>query len=278
MGDDALLQQNVQDELRWRPEIDAAHIGITAEAGVVTLTGYVRSYVEKRAVEDAVKRVIGGRGMAEDLQVRLEQGDTNSDAEITRRALAALGWNALVPAESVRVTVEQGLVLLTGTVSWQYQRSAAEDAVRSLSGVVGVRNEVSLDAQPQPEDIAQRIGSALRRSATIDAEGIRISVTEGAVSLDGTVGSWRNGPISKASCGPHPVCVQCVTTCAWFAEPGAASGNGRCARGLGPGASSGSGAVNVWRLYCRRRSLKRRLQTLGQREHPWKKTKKIACL
>lgn len=190
MGDDVLLQQNVQDELRWRPEIDPAHIGITVDGGVVTLTGYVRSYAEKRAVEDAVKRIVGVRGVAQDLKVRLEESDTNSDAEITQRALAALAWNALVPSESVRVTVEQGLVQLAGTVCWQYQRSAAEDAVRSLSGVVGVRNEVRLDAQPQPEDIAQRIGCALRRTATIDAEGIRISVTEGVVSLDGTVGSW----------------------------------------------------------------------------------------
>lgn len=190
MDDDALLQQNVQDELRWRPEIDPAHIGITAEGGVVTLTGHVRSYAEKRAVEDAVKRVIGVRGIAEDLKVRLEESHTNSDDEITQRALAALGWNALVPAESIRVSVERGCVQLTGTVCWQYQRSAAEDAVRSLSGVVGVRNEVNLKVQPQPEDIAQRIGCALRRAATIDAEGIRISVTDGVVSLDGTVGSW----------------------------------------------------------------------------------------
>ncbi len=190
MNDDVLLQQNVQDELRWRPEIDAAHIGITAENGVVALTGRVRSYAEKQAVEHAVKSVTGVRGVANDLNVRLAECDRNSDAEIAQRALAALGWNALVPSDSIGISVQGGWVQLTGTVCWQYQKSAAEDAVRSLAGVVGVTNDVNLKVQAQPEDIAQRIGSALRRSATIDAEGIHVSITEGVVSLDGTVGSW----------------------------------------------------------------------------------------
>lgn len=190
MDDDVLLQQNVLDELRWRPEIEAAQIGIAVEEGVVTLTGHVRSYAEKQAVADAVKSVIGVRGIAGELEVRLAECDANSDDEIARRAAAALGWNALVPSDSVRVTVSDGWVRLTGTACWQYQKTAAEEAVRSLAGVVGVNNDVTLQVQAQPGDIAQRIGSALRRSAAIDAEGVRISVTDGVVSLDGTVGSW----------------------------------------------------------------------------------------
>jgi osmotically-inducible protein OsmY len=190
MNDDVLLRQNVEDELQWRPQINAAHVGVSAEDGVVTLTGDVGSCAEKRAVEEAARSVIGVRGIVEKLQVRPAGAEGGSDDEIAKRALNALAWNALVPADSVSVSVENGFVVLTGSVCWQYQRNAAEDAVHYLAGVIGVRNEVGLKAQPQPEDIGGRIEAALRRSAAIDAEGIRVAITEGVVTLEGTVGSW----------------------------------------------------------------------------------------
>lgn len=118
------LQQNVLDELRDEPSIDASEIGVTAKAGVVTLTGSVSTYVEKLAAEEAAKRVFGVQALADDISVQLRNGGARSDTEIAQAAIAALRWHSMVPDDQVKVTVDKGWITLEGTVDWHYQRSA----------------------------------------------------------------------------------------------------------------------------------------------------------
>ncbi len=213
MNDDILLKQNVEDELQWRPEIGSDRIGVIAEDGIVTLTGHVSSCAEKRAVEAAVRGLAGVRGIVTHLEVRGD-GSEPGDYEIAQRALSALAWNALVPTGAVTVEVEEGIVRLAGRVEWQYQKNAAEETVRSLHGVADVRNDISLSAQAQPQDLGSRIESALRRAATVDAEGVTVSITDGVVTLSGTVGSWsqreRIESAVWAAPGVRAVCDQLI--------------------------------------------------------------------
>jgi osmotically-inducible protein OsmY len=188
--DDAALKQSVVDELAWRPDIDSAHIGVTADQGVITLSGYVPSYAQKFEVEDCVKRVSGVRGVAEELEVRYSGDYSTKDDEIAQRALNSLAWDAMVPKDSVKVTVQDGVVTLSGQVSWQFERNAAEKAVRTLYGVVDVVDNIKLKSQPQPTDVKSRIESALKRNAVLDSKSIRVSVSDGTVTLDGTVDTW----------------------------------------------------------------------------------------
>src|SRR5215472_12710516 len=153
MMSDAVLKQDVEEELAWRPDIDSDHIGITTNNGIVTLKGYVPTYVEKHAAEAAVKRVAGVRGVVESLQVYLAGSNPTEDEELAKRVINSLDWNSLVPRQSMKVTVEGGWVSLSGEVSWQYQKNAAENAVRKLYGVVGVINNVTIKHQSQPTDI-----------------------------------------------------------------------------------------------------------------------------
>lgn len=205
MSSDATLKQNVVDELGWRPDVDSAHIGVTADNGIVTLSGYVSSYIEKSVATDAVKRVSGVRGVAEKLEVRLPGAAAGyDDDEIAKRALNSLAWDTLVPAKSIQVTVENGIVTLSGEVPWQFQRAGAEDDVRKLLGVVGVVNNVSLQDQPQPSDLKTRIESALNRSADLDARSVRVSVSGGAVTLDGTVDSWTARDLAEDAAWAAP--------------------------------------------------------------------------
>jgi osmotically-inducible protein OsmY len=187
---DATLKQFVLDELAWRPQIDSAHIGVTANDGVVTLTGYVPCFAQKLEVENVVKKVVGVRGVAEELEVRYPGDYSTKDDEIAQRALNSLAWDAVVPKDCVKVTVENGMVTLTGEVSWQFERISAENAVRTLYGVLGVINNITLRNQPQPSDVKSRIESALKRNAELDSEAIDVSVNAGTVTLDGTVDSW----------------------------------------------------------------------------------------
>jgi osmotically-inducible protein OsmY len=189
--DDKQLRQDVIDELEWEPSIDAADIGVAAEKGVVTLSGHVRSYAEKATAERVTKRVRGVRGIAQEIEVRSPYAKSNPDDEIAKRALDVIGWDTLLPKSGIQVKVEGGWLTLSGTVEWQYQRTAAEENVRKLSGVVGVTNLIAIKPRPQVPDLKKRIEDALKRNAEIEAHGIKIDVNGDKVTLEGKVRAWH---------------------------------------------------------------------------------------
>jgi osmotically-inducible protein OsmY len=187
---DIHLRQNILDELEFEPSIDAADIGVTADNGIVTLTGHVRTYAEKEAAERVVRRVKGVRGIAAEIEVRIFGPKETDDDDIARRAVRMLDWNVSVPKDSVQVRVLKGWVTLRGEVEWQYQKNAAYDAVRDLSGVVGVSNLVELAPRLSAVDVKKRIEEAFQRDAEVEAEAIRIDVQGRKVTLSGKVKTW----------------------------------------------------------------------------------------
>jgi osmotically-inducible protein OsmY len=190
MTDDALLRQNVLDELEFRPDVDAANIAVRAERGLVTLTGHVKSYGERFAAERAIKALAGVIAVADEIEVRCADGSSLEDKAIAQRAGDSLAWNTAIPTDCVRVTVDHGWVTLAGEVPWQYQKCVASGAVRNLHGVTGVTNDITVKTQPQPADVRERIQKALGRSAAIDSDAITFIISDGAVTLEGTVDSW----------------------------------------------------------------------------------------
>jgi osmotically-inducible protein OsmY len=190
MGKDSLLQSAVMDELRWEPSINAADIGVAAKEGVVTLTGFVRSYPEKQSAERAAKRVAGVKAVAEEIEIRLPGIFERTDSDIAKSAVAALAWNVMVPRDSVKVVVEHGWVTLEGEVGWQYQRKAAEDSVRNLPGVKGVSNLLKIKAIVDTAHLKANIEQALIRNAQFDARQISVEAVDGKVVLRGRVRSW----------------------------------------------------------------------------------------
>jgi osmotically-inducible protein OsmY len=184
---DRLLKQAVEDELEWEPSIDAEHIGVAVDDGIVTLSGHVGSYAEKFAVEKAVKRVKGVRGIAEEIVIRFPGDKQTADDQIAKRALDIIAWDSTIPKDRVQVKVQDGFVTLTGEVDWFFQRDDAESAVRKLSGIKGIANEIRVKPQVAAADVRQRIENALKRNAEVEAGAIRVSVQNGRVTLDGKV-------------------------------------------------------------------------------------------
>jgi osmotically-inducible protein OsmY len=189
--DDKRLQRQALDELQWDASVDATHIGVAADRGVVTLTGHVKSYAQKLATERAIKRVRGVKAIAQELAVHLPFAAKTADDEIATRALRILEWDAAVPANAVTVKVEKGWVTLSGSVPWQYQRAAAERAVQKLNGVVGVINSIAIRQAVRPGDVLARIEEALRRDAQLQAKGITVTDRDGRIELTGKVHSWQ---------------------------------------------------------------------------------------
>jgi osmotically-inducible protein OsmY len=201
---DKAFRQTIVDELDFEPSVDAANIGVAVENGVVTLTGHVASYAEKIAAERAVERVKGVRAIAENIEVRYPGHKQTADDEIAARALSILGWNVQVSKDSVKVKVEKGWIELTGDVNWQYQRVAAESAVRELSGVVGVTNLIEVRPKVAPRDVRQKILDALKRHAELEADAIRVDVIEGKVVLEGNVKAWYERGIAERAAWSAP--------------------------------------------------------------------------
>jgi osmotically-inducible protein OsmY len=190
MKTDAELQQDVINELEWEPTVEAAEIVVTVKDGVVTLSGYVDTYVKKGAADRAAARVFGVRAVAEEIQVRLPSSLKRSDEDIARAVANVLEWNVLIPRERVKVQVKDGLVTLSGEVDWGYQKFAAEEAVRNFMGVVWFSNQITVKPTVKPQDVKDKIKSAFQRNALLDARRITVETRGSWVILGGSVRSW----------------------------------------------------------------------------------------
>ncbi len=188
--DDSMLRQAVLDELEFEPSIDAAHIGAAVDHGVVTLMGHVGDYSQKHAALDAVLRVHGVRGIADEIEVRYPAQKKTSDDEIATRAANILDWDSALPKDAIKVEVRRGWITLTGKVGWKYQQAHAEQDIRRLSGVVGVTNSIEIEPPLQATDVRQKIESAIKRRADAEIRGITILVRNDEVVLEGTVSTW----------------------------------------------------------------------------------------
>jgi osmotically-inducible protein OsmY len=184
------IKKDVEDELRWDPDIDATDVGVAVKNGVVTLTGFIRSYLQKTRAERDAKRVAGVVAVANDIEVRLPAVDQRPDPEIARDAVAALKRELPYSSEHLKAVVKGGWITLEGDVEWQYVRTRAEQAVRSVRGAKGVTNLIAIKPKVAPVEIRRKIEEAFRRSAELDASRITVEAHGGEVALQGTVRSW----------------------------------------------------------------------------------------
>lgn len=190
MKTDKQLQQDVLDELKWDPSVDASQIGVTSKDGVITLSGCVTVYSEKMNAEDIAKRVQGVKAIANDLEVKIAGYSERTDTDIAAAAVNALRWNVSVPADRVKTCVSNGWINLEGQVDWSFQKDAAFRAVRDLLGVKGVTNEITVKPTVKTTEIHHKIKAALHRNVEIDANTIKVEAVDGKVTLQGKVRSW----------------------------------------------------------------------------------------
>jgi osmotically-inducible protein OsmY len=190
MRSDSEIERDVKEELEWNPDLDATNIAVSVKDGVVALTGFVRSYTDKYEAEQAAKRVLGVRAVANDLEVRMPSVDERPDPDIARDAVAALKAQLPISSEHIKAVVKNGWITLEGEVEWQYQKSTAENAVRRLKGVRGVINNIAVKPHAEPTEIKRKIQDAFKRNAELDAARISVETHGSEVVLKGTVRSW----------------------------------------------------------------------------------------
>ncbi len=189
MKNDAQIQKDVMAQLNWEPVLDAAQIGVSVNEGIVMLTGIVDSYTKKITAERATKKVSGVKAVAEDIQVGPSSIYNRTDAEIAEAVLNVLKWHTAVKEDKVKIKVEKGVVTLDGEVEWEYQKSAAKQAIENLTGIRMIYNLISVRPRIVASDLKSRIQAALQRSAVLDANGIDLEIADGKVILRGEVHS-----------------------------------------------------------------------------------------
>lgn len=185
---DTGLRDRVEHQLDWAPEVPSTDIGVAAEDGVVTLTGFVNTYAEKLAAERVTLKTYGVKAVANDIEVKPRFKKT--DADIAAAALNALKERVDVPDQKIQLTVRDGWITLEGTVDWFYQKNAAEFAVKYLSGVKDVTDHILVKPAVSTTTVTDKIEDALKRSAEVDARRIRVQAADGKVTLTGNVHSW----------------------------------------------------------------------------------------
>jgi len=197
------LKQSVLDELKWEPSVNAAHIGVTTKHGVVTLTGTVETFTEKHAAETAALRVKDDKAVAEEIEVKLPFSMKHGDAEIAEAAVNRLAWTSSVPKDAVKAAVSSGWITLTGEVHWHFQQEAAAEAVRTLWGVTGVSNQISIKPQANASNIKSDIDKALDRS-WFNPEHVLVTAQDGKVTLSGNVDDWSERSLAGTTAWAAP--------------------------------------------------------------------------
>jgi len=190
MKTDIEIKRDVEEELRFNPDIDATDVAVAVKNGVVTLSGFVRSYGQKWEAERTAKRVLGVTGVANDIEVRLPVLNQRPDPEIARDAVAAIQSELPYSSEHVRVVVRDGWITLEGQVEWNYARERAEAAVRRVRGSKGVTNMISISPRVAPVEVKRKIEESFRRNAELDANRVTVETDGTLVKLRGAVRSW----------------------------------------------------------------------------------------
>ena len=191
MKTDASIRRDVESELQWDPSIDDKRIGVIVNNGVVTLTGEVDHFAGKWASEDVTKRVSGVRAIANDIQVKIPLSGVRTDTDIAEAAANAMQWNVSTGGAEIKPVVKDGWVTLSGKVNWGFQRTSAENGVRSLIGVKGLTNDIQVASTIKVADVKQKIEDAFKRHALLDAKDIEVKVDSSTVTLKGHVHTWQ---------------------------------------------------------------------------------------
>lgn len=184
-----VLRKEVIEAIKWEPLLSSNEIDVSVQDGIVTLGGTVDNFTQKKEAEQAVKNIAGVKAVVDDVKVGLYFSAIKSDTDIAASVIKALRENWAVPDHRIKVTVENGWVTLEGILHWNFQRKAADNAIRYLPGVRGVIDKIKIEAEIKNELGKEIVEKALRRSWILDVDNIKVRVDGKTIFLSGIVDS-----------------------------------------------------------------------------------------
>jgi osmotically-inducible protein OsmY len=206
---DEQLQQAIEEELEWLPNLNSAHIGVAVDTGTVTLSGHVDSYPEKLVAARAAFAVRGVKSMAQEITVRSVFA-VETDDDIAREAAQSLERAVDIP-DTVHVSVTAHQITLSGEVEWMFQKEAAGRSMHHIKGVTHVLNEIKINNNALTSGIKEAIVEALLRNAELEGKHIQVATNGGGtITLAGRVRSWAEREQAEKVCWSAPGVVAVV--------------------------------------------------------------------
>jgi osmotically-inducible protein OsmY len=150
---DTDIHKDIVAEFHWEPSLRDDDIAVAVRDGVVTLAGFADSYADKWKAERIASKIRGVKAIANDIEIKLPSASQRADPDIARAVVNALQWNISVPADRIKTKVEKGWVTLEGEADYNYQKDAAERAIRYLTGVKGITNLITVKQRATPADL-----------------------------------------------------------------------------------------------------------------------------
>ncbi len=186
------IKSDVKNQLQRSAKVNEESLDILVkDKGGVTLTGTVQSLLEKKAACELARKVLGVTSVENKIQVNAKDNAISKDEELNYRINRLLLWNSNLDSSDIRITVNKGIITLTGVVDAFWKKRLAEDLVVQLTGTRGVKNDLKVSPKEERPDknIGEDIVEALKRNISVDVEPLNVKVKNGKVTVSGKVSS-----------------------------------------------------------------------------------------
>lgn len=184
------LKEDVENMLNADTRIDAGSIAVEVEDTRVKLTGKVVDYANRRIAESDAAIVPGVTDVDNHLVVEFpEDMELPSDNEIRSNVRRSLRWDSTIDDGGIKVSVDNGVVMLDGSVPSYWQKFKAQDLAGNVKGVIDVDNDLSIAPLKNyaddliKEEVTAEIGRNLKDNGTM----VDVTVDNGIVTLSGRV-------------------------------------------------------------------------------------------
>lgn len=117
-----------------------------------------------------------------------------SDLDLRKAILEELEFQPDINAANIGVSVDNGVVTLSGHVNSLAQKVSAERAIKSIKGVRALAEELEVrlnnNCGTEDDTIAQRALKIIRWSSDVPEGDVKVTVQHGRVTLEGEV-DWQ---------------------------------------------------------------------------------------
>ncbi len=134
------IAQAAASALQWNPSVPSGRVKVQVEKGWITLSGEVDWWYQKRAAWEAVHKLMGVRGVSDDVTIKPKVKPQDVKAKIE----SAFQRNAVLDARRIRIEAQGDKVILSGSVRSWAEREQAELAACAAPGVAEVENNIAI--------------------------------------------------------------------------------------------------------------------------------------
>ncbi len=195
--DDSMIWSGVNEELWEAKAVDANDIDIEVNDGIVTLEGQVDNILSKERAVRVARMTRGVRSVIDKIEVN-PVGRT--DKEVRDDVLRAIASDPVTDSWKINIAVSDRNVTLDGNVESYTEKQLAEKVAKSVRGVAGVDNQISIsyDTIRTDSEIRTEIEQRFAWDARLDDDRPKVEVDDGEVTLSGFVGSDYEKMIARA--------------------------------------------------------------------------------